>query len=408
MTSQKNRPFLSVLIPTRNRGKYVGYAVQSAINIPSDDIEIVVSENHSQDNSREVLSRFSDPRLRVMSPESPLPMHENWEFLLSESSGEWIYFLGDDDAMMAHSVECLKKVVARHPRVEAIVSPRAYYFWDGVQDQYGDTCLSVNFSPKEKWMDSKKMLSRCISGNVDYLSLPQCYSGGFQRRTLVNRIKRAQSGTYFKSVTPDAYSALAAVLYTFRYLQIGVPLAWVGSSPHRFSKTTSGAAVEKDRNADFIGMHSDDGLILSYPLGEFKNITFTLCFYEACLSALPNTEYSLMSQKMLKRIFFDFCYKHGRNSEAVEIHSQEIGFLRPGFLSVDYFLFCVKKKISHFLERGARCAETLYYRFSKQGKISKFKSIDHSQFSNILAFDNSLEEMYKDFRNSLLASQNKK
>lgn len=404
----KKKPFLSILIPTRNRARYVGYAVQSAINIQSDDIEILVSENHSQDNTKAVLASYSDHRLRVISPDSPLPMHENWEFLLAESSGEWVYFLGDDDAMMAHAVEHLRKVVNNYPRVEAIVSPRAYYFWDGVQDQYGDTCLSVNFSAKEVWRDSKKMLAKCIDGDIDYLSLPQCYSGGFQRRTLINRIKRSQSGIYFKSVTPDAYSALAAVIHTFRYLEIGVPLAWVGSSPHRSSKTTNASEVSKDRNADFTGMHSEDKLTLSYPLGEFKNITFTLCFYEACISAFPNTAYSLMSQKMLKRVFFHFCFKHGQKSEAVDIFAQEIGFSIPVFYSVDYFYFLLKKKISIIFVKVGSLANRIYYRPHKNIRTSKFKSGDHIQFPNILAFDDRLAQMYEDFEKSLLADQNKK
>lgn len=274
------KKFLSILIPTRNRSRYLAYAVQSALNIPSQDIEILVSENHSSDDSGVVLSKFSDNRLKIYAPDKPLAMHENWEYLLSMAQGEWVYFLGDDDAIMPHAADYLKKVVSRHPRVEAIVSPRAYYFWDGVENDFGGEQLSVSFSNKEIWRDSKKMLRKCIDGELEYLDLPQIYSGGFQRATLINRIKRAQGGIYFKSVTPDAYSALVAVLHTFRYLEIGVPLAWVGTSPSMQSKNKGDMrhAQLKDRDKDFKGMHSDEVLRLNFALGEFEDITFTFVF----------------------------------------------------------------------------------------------------------------------------------
>jgi glycosyltransferase involved in cell wall biosynthesis len=383
-------PLLSILIPTRNRAKYLKFAIQSALNIPEDNIEILVSENHSVDNSFEILSQFTDPRLTIFRPPSPLPMHENWEFLLSKSSGDWIYFLGDDDAIMPHVVTYLSRIVQKYPQLEALVTPRAYYFWDGVQSIYGSKCLSINFSSKEVWMDSKKMLYKCLNGKEDYIRLPQLYSGGFQRRILINRIKHSQSGVYFKSTIPDAYSALAAVLHTFRYLETGVPLAWVGSSPSKESNK-SHIHIIKERLADFKGMHTDDNLTYNFSLGDFRDITFNLCFYEAYLSAFPNTNYSLMSQSKLEEVFYDFCYKKGKYSNSTKLLSEKIGFNVPNLFSLKYNYFMLKR-IAYNISKKILNAYHLY-----QNKEFFFETNDHTLFPNILAFDATLTEMLQSF-----------
>lgn len=392
--------FLSVLIPTRNRARYLRFAVQSALNINSDEIEILVSENHSHDNSATILSEFSDPRLHVYIPQIPLAMHENWEFLLSKAKGEWVYFLGDDDAMMPHAVEHLRKVVARHPRVEAIVSPRAYYFWDGLEADYGGSQLKCNFSDKEVWRDSKKMLYRCLDGSIDYFALPQIYSGGFQRNTLINRIKRAQGGSYFKSVTPDAYSALVGVLHTFRYLEIGVPLAWIGTSPSLQSKHKGGLKPHelKDRNKDFYGMHSDKKLRLNFALGEFNNFTFTTCFYEAYTSAAPHINYDLLSQRILKKVFYDFCHKKSlqNDSAAIEELSLELGFPVPSVLSFDYNIFRLKGIFLFFVYNFQKIFTLVLRQFGIVQKYS-YKASAETVFENILAFDVYLSKMYSEF-----------
>lgn len=297
----KEKPLLSILIPTRNRAEYLNYAIQSALNVRSDKIEIIVSENHSNDKSWEICNSFADSRLRICKPEKPLPMHENWEFLLKQSSGEWVTFIGDDDAVLPHCFDHLLYLTNKYPHAEAIVSPRAYYFWDGCQKEYGLTSVSYSFSTIEKWQDSKEKLDKTLSGEIDYICLPQMYSGGFHRRSLINRVFRAQNGIYFKSVIPDAYAALMASVHTYRYLETGVPMTWVGTSPHKMISSDKGKA--KDRNADFFDMHNEDTLTIHRALGSLHEATFPLYFFEAYISAFPTTSYTMLSKKKLNSYF---------------------------------------------------------------------------------------------------------
>ena len=384
-------PFLSILIPTRNRAAYLKYAIQSALNITADDIEIIVSENFSSDNSLEVCNSFNDPRLKIIRPTTPLPMHENWELLLQKSRGEWVTFVGDDDAVMPHCLAHLKFLTDKYPRAEAIVSSKAYYFWDGTQESYGSQTASFIFSLGETWQDSKKQLQRCLDGNVDYRSLPQMYSGGFQRRSLINRIIRAQNGEYFRSVTPDAYSALMAGIFTYRFLESGVPMVWGGTSPHRALKSASGS--HKDRKADFMGMHREDSLTINRTLGDLEVFTMHLVFYEAYISAFPLTPYSELSVDRIKSLYLGAVqtFRAEGNELAIEKLAKDLGFEVPPHTS-NIFKPIVGKLFRIF-------KRIIAFRFTNiSGELSKvvdsYISHSHQDHPDILSLDNQLASSY--------------
>jgi glycosyltransferase involved in cell wall biosynthesis len=391
------KPFLSILIPTRNRCEYLKYTIQSAINLPSNEIEIIVSENFSLDASLDVCNSFSDGRLSVVRPTKPLSMHENFEFLLKQSSGEWVIFVGDDDAVMPHCMEHLKYLCNKYPQAEAILSPRAYYFWDGCQEEYGAVSADFAFNLGEQWKDSKKQLQLCLNGNLDYINLPQMYSGGFHRRSLINRVLRAQNGQYFKSVTPDAYTALMACIFTYRYLETGVPMTWVGSSPHQALK--AGKSSSKDRDADFFKMHSGDSLTINKTLGDLKVFTFTLVFYEAFISAFPLTPYSELSRDKVRSLYLDAVMKlRSRGDEAaVTKLAGELGFDVPPRNSVYLFLLNFYKRIMRKLVREFTCTKNHFFTKIRKAPFTpvfKYTSHSHQDHPDILACDSLLSEGY--------------
>ena len=296
------QPLLSILIPTRNRSYYLRNAIQSALNIKNTDIEILVSENYGSDDALALARSFSDERLKVFQPDHPLPMHENYEFLLSKSSGNWVTFIGDDDGIMPHAVDYLLSVQERFPEIEAICSERAYFFWPSAYGKDAESSCIFTLTNRERIKDSKNGLKKCLKGNINYFTLPQIYSGGFQRRSLINRIKYHQSGIYFRSVIPDAYSAAVSLLFTYRYLETGVPLTWVGTSP-RIAQDSKQAT--KNIQDDLFGMHKQEHTINAALVSdEVKSFwPLTLYFYESYLSALYPSAMQSLSFRSIARIY---------------------------------------------------------------------------------------------------------
>jgi glycosyltransferase involved in cell wall biosynthesis len=90
-------PLVSVVIPTYNHARYLGRALQSVLDQTYTNWEVIVIDNHSTDNTDEVMASFSDPRITY------LKIHNNGVIAASRNAGiraakgEWIAFLDSDD-----------------------------------------------------------------------------------------------------------------------------------------------------------------------------------------------------------------------------------------------------------------------------------------------------------------------
>lgn len=110
---------VSILIPTYNRIDFLRRSLGSARNQTHADLEILVSDNGSTDGSQDYVRTVaeSDPRVRLL-PKNPNPgMFNNFNHLLSHSSGEAFSFLCDDDMYAPTLIEELVKPMDSDPKV---------------------------------------------------------------------------------------------------------------------------------------------------------------------------------------------------------------------------------------------------------------------------------------------------
>jgi glycosyltransferase involved in cell wall biosynthesis len=57
---------VSVVVPTYNHAHFLGRALQSVLEQTYQNLEVLVIDNHSRDNTDEVVGNFSDPRIRLL------------------------------------------------------------------------------------------------------------------------------------------------------------------------------------------------------------------------------------------------------------------------------------------------------------------------------------------------------
>ena len=220
----------SIVIPTRNRGEYLPYAIKSVLDSPRDDIELIVSNNFSTDNTSEILSKITDPRLKVVGPNLSLPMAGHYEFAISHAKGKWITILGDDDAVMPYIFETLDKHIKKYPQIDIISSVRSYFFWKGCEDLYGDIVVNYTSKQKTKIRSTKKDLMLVLKGLKSCFDMPQLYTTCIIKRSLYKEIKTNSNGCFYHSIIPDMYSIVAICLSRDEYLRLEEPLFWVGTS----------------------------------------------------------------------------------------------------------------------------------------------------------------------------------
>ncbi|MDO5340847.1 MAG: glycosyltransferase [Bacteroidia bacterium] len=96
-----NPPFVSVVMTSYNRGHYIGQAIDSILAQEcSFPIEIIIGDDGSTDNSRELLSQYHEKYSDIIVlnfQEHNVGFGPNWASTCKLARGKYIAFLDDDD-----------------------------------------------------------------------------------------------------------------------------------------------------------------------------------------------------------------------------------------------------------------------------------------------------------------------
>lgn len=101
-----DRPIVSIGIPTYNRADgLLKNALQSALNQTYENVEVVVSDNCSSDNTAEFVRSFENPRLRYFRHDKNIGPVNNFNYCLEKANGDYFLLLHDDDLIDPDFVE---------------------------------------------------------------------------------------------------------------------------------------------------------------------------------------------------------------------------------------------------------------------------------------------------------------
>jgi len=139
---------VSVIIPTYNRAGYLGEAIQSVLDQTFSDFELLVVDDGSTDNTREVVASFKDVRVRYIQQENRgVAAARNAG--IKASDGEYIAFLDSDDIWLPENLEIKVKLLDSRPEVGLVCSD-AYFF----DNSSGATLCRLWHDPKSPaWFD---------------------------------------------------------------------------------------------------------------------------------------------------------------------------------------------------------------------------------------------------------------
>lgn len=115
-------PKVSVLIPSYNRAYIVRDAIQSAMNQTYQRFEIVVVDDGSTDNTRELISSLGIDRLRYIRHEENRGCSCAYNTALNAATGDTVAFLDSDDIWRPDYLRRLMDVLLKHPEVAAVFS----------------------------------------------------------------------------------------------------------------------------------------------------------------------------------------------------------------------------------------------------------------------------------------------
>lgn len=110
-------PLFSICIPTYNRAHSLKQSLKSAVEQNFDDYEIIVSDNCSQDDTRNTAASFTSAKIRYHRNEKNIGMVGNWNSALSKAKGEYAALLFDDDEFAPNHLKEAARILASHKNI---------------------------------------------------------------------------------------------------------------------------------------------------------------------------------------------------------------------------------------------------------------------------------------------------
>ena len=117
-------PFFSVLVPAYNRAHELERCVGSCSAQTYPDFEIVVVDDGSDDDTRGVLTRLREPRLKIVHHDRNRGISPARATAVAHSRGEWLVTLDSDWELVPHALARLRELTAELPRDVLIIRSR--------------------------------------------------------------------------------------------------------------------------------------------------------------------------------------------------------------------------------------------------------------------------------------------
>ena len=105
--SSSDLPLISICIPTYKRGEILHYCLDSILAQTYQNLEVIVAENASGDETVDVLKTYQekDARVRWFVNPATVTAFENHNLVLAEARGEYVLLVHSDDELVPHAVE---------------------------------------------------------------------------------------------------------------------------------------------------------------------------------------------------------------------------------------------------------------------------------------------------------------
>lgn len=96
---------VSVLITVRNVEQYIFHCLTSLLNQTFNDFEIIVVDDVSDDETKEIIERFSDERIRYFRNKSWLGLSQSRNECLKHANGDYVFFTDGDCVVYKNWIE---------------------------------------------------------------------------------------------------------------------------------------------------------------------------------------------------------------------------------------------------------------------------------------------------------------
>ena len=309
------KPLLSICIPTFNRAELLSYSLTQILKVILNfqvEIEIIVSDNNSTDNTKEIVADLKNnhPNLIYFKNTENIGFNYNILKIIDHyANGEFCWIIGDDDFIYNHSISKLLKILKGFDKIDFVYTNYDLKDIDEIRrifDNKGELNRNYNINSPNgyfckfdeiiaKEYRSSNMLLTFISTTIFRTSMLRNTD-----KTLINK----ESWFDFKSLFPHSY--LYSVLMQ-------------GRNSYFFETPLIFAAVHEkswDDKLPLLYLKYIPELFEFYKVNKYSNKTLERTYEKIIISAIPFliqnnvniTIYNSLKYSFIKKYFtrYDF------------------------------------------------------------------------------------------------------
>lgn len=329
---------VSIVIPTYNRAVYLGEAISSALAQDYPDLEVIISDNASTDNTPQLVENYlGDARVKCVRNQNNLGMVGNWrEALYRHVTGDYFLILSDDDYLTDNSyISKAMLLLEKQPSVLVV------YAGGYVKNEQDGTFVALDIP-----------FHGVVSGREVFLSRGTVHPQDF---TLCNVLFNVASSKALNCFDNENNVCCDSELFLKLCLLGDVGVVSDRVSVYRVHGSNLVSKVLRDFNLftnNWLHIFSpfrfgvERGILSSEDQGVFLNGVVRRLIIESLVNAkieFPR-QYLLIEEKMAKDVGADYVY-FGRKALKVRLVSIVVGVLGVGFtrsLQERYRLFKLK------------------------------------------------------------------
>lgn len=235
---------ISIVIPTRNRHKFLVRTVQTILDMSS-DIELIIVDNSDNELNHDFVC--GNNKLKYTHSNENMSVVDNFEKAMKFASRKYICFLGDDDLISSRIDEILslldgQKLDCIYPWNDGYI---AHFIWPGVVNASGELWMSEHDFSLKSYSPRNSIKNAIRFPGKGPANLPKVYQGIVSRSLVDAAIKKY--GHVFGGVSPDIYSGLLLASCAKSVTSINYPFVIPGASV----MSTAGEGIlktDRDKN----------------------------------------------------------------------------------------------------------------------------------------------------------------
>ncbi len=173
-----NTPLVSICIPTYNSGKFIKRTLDSVLKQDYKNLEVIVVDDCSKDNTSEVVEGYQDERLSFYINETNQGLTKNWNNALLRAKGKYVMLLCADDVIYNNCISEEVKALEENPTATMVISNTHIVNSEDI------ITLKIKRLPKEGLYNGKRLAKKSIRFK-NYYGAP---NGILFRRFITDRI----------------------------------------------------------------------------------------------------------------------------------------------------------------------------------------------------------------------------